>query len=176
MEKNQEFPTDFVTVGKINQPWGINGHVKVTPLTDNPERLIAGASVYIDSELTKILDVQSPHGYPIVRFAGYEDRQSVEVLLGKLISIENNLLPKLEIDTYYIHDLLGLNVTTTEGIMLGKLVDVLTTGANDVYVIRQHNKKDFLIPATSEVIKDVNTEDGTMIIEILPGLIPDSEL
>ena len=91
MEKNQGFSTDFVTVGKINQPWGINGHVKVTPLTDNPERLIAGASVYIDSELTKILDVQSPHGYPIIRFSGYEDRQSAEVLLGKLISIENNL-------------------------------------------------------------------------------------
>ena len=69
-----------------------------------------------------------------------------------------------------------MSVTTTEGIILGKLVDVLTTGANDVYVIRKNNKKDLFIPATSEVIKDVNTEDGTMIIEILPGLIPDSEL
>ena len=176
MGKNQEFPTDFVAVGKINQPWGIHGHVKVTPLTDNPERLVTNASVYIDSKLTKILDVQSPQGYPIIQFAGYEDRQSAEVLLGKLISIEKDSLPKLEIDTYYVHDLIGLSITTTEGIILGKLVDVLTTGANDVYVIRNHGQKDVLIPATAEVIDNINIDDRIMTIKVLPGLLPDLEI
>jgi len=176
MEKDRSFSKDFIAVGKINQPWGMHGHVKVTPLTDNSERLIKGASVYIDFELTKILDVQSPQGYPIIRFTGYENRQSAEILLGKLITIENSLLPNLDRGTYYVHDLLGLNVVTAEGIVIGKLVDVLTTGANDVYVIHSRSKKDFLIPAISEVIKNVNIDNGTMIIKVLPGLIPDIEL
>lgn len=176
MEKDRSFLEDFVTVGKINQPWGIHGHVKVTPLTDNPERLIKGASVYIDFKLTKILDVQSPQGYPVIRFTGYANRQSAELLLGKLITIENTLLPNLERGTYYIHDLLGLSVATTEGTVIGKLIDVLTTGANDVYVIHSPSKKDFLIPATAEVIKNINIDNGTMIIKVLPGLIPDIEL
>tara|TARA_B100000029_G_scaffold472734_1_gene513510 strand:- start:9052 stop:9582 length:531 start_codon:yes stop_codon:yes gene_type:complete len=176
MGKSQDFSTNFVTVGKINQPWGIHGHVKVTPFTDNPKRLIIGSSVYLDSELTEILDVQSPQGYPIIQFVGYENRESAESLLGKLISIENDLLPELEIDTYYIHDLLGLNVMTTEGAVLGKIVDVIPTGANDVYVIRNETKKDYLIPATSEVIENVNIEDGKMTIKVLPGLLPDLEI
>jgi 16S rRNA processing protein RimM len=159
-----------VAVGRINGPWGIHGHVKVTPLTSNPERFVAGATLLVEGIPRKVLDVQTPRGYPCVQFRGYEDRTAAESLAGALIEIPESELPPLPEGEYYIHDLVGLEVRDTGGRALGRLREVLRTGANDVYVIARPQAKDLLVPAIPAVVLGVDLEAGRMTIELLPGL------
>ena len=119
-----------IAVGRINAAWGLRGHVKVTPLTSNPERLRAGATLFVRGEPRRVLEVVSPSGYPCIRFEGYADRAAAEQLRGALIEIEEADLPPLGEGEYYVHDLVGLEVVTTDGAPLGELVEVLHTGAN----------------------------------------------
>ena len=99
------------------------------------------------------------------------DKAAAEALRGTLVEIDEAALPPLEEGEYYLHDLLGLAVVTTGGERLGTLADVLTTGANDVYVLRREGKPDALIPAIPDVIRSVDLDARTMTIEPMPGLI-----
>ena len=160
-----------IAVGRINSPWGLRGHVKVTPLTSNSERLQAGAVLLVRGEPTRILDVVSPRGYPCIVFEGYEDRTAADVLRGSLIELAEEELPALPEGEYYLHDLVGLTVVDTDGEAIGRLAEVLRTGANDVYLVRREGARDLLIPAIPDVILEVDLGAARMRVELLPGLI-----
>jgi 16S rRNA processing protein RimM len=161
-----------IVVGQINSPWGLRGHVKVTPLTSNPERLQPGAVVLVDGQRREIVDVRSPKGYPCIQFEGVRDMHTAEQLRGTIIEIDEDDLPSLPEGTHYIHDLVGLRVVAN-GEELGTLVEVLHTGANDVYLVRRDGRRDALIPAIPDVIREIDIEAGQMVIEPLPGLLDD---
>lgn len=163
-----------VAVGRINGPWGIRGHVKVTPLTSNPERFVPGATLLVQGIPRKVLDVQSPRGYPCVRFRGFENRTAAESLAGTLIEIPESELPELPEGEYYVHDLVGLDVRTTTGETLGRLAEVLRTGANDVYVVRREGARDVLLPAIEDVVRAVDLDERVMTVELLEGLLDES--
>jgi len=160
-----------VAVGRINSAWGMKGHVRVTPLTTNPERLKAGSTVLLHGRPTRILEVVTPQGYPIIRFQGYPDRSSAEQLPGTIIEIDETDLPPLPEDEYYIDDLVGIEVVTTAGEVVGRLTEVLGTGANDVYVVARPGAKDALIPAISDVVLSVDLPAKRMVIDPIPGLL-----
>ncbi len=160
-----------VAVGYINGIWGMKGHVKVTPLSTNPERLKAGSEVRVLGRPTKIAEVVTPQGYPIVKFQGYPDRTAAERLRGSYIEIDEADLPALPDDEYYVDDLVGLEVVTTEGEAVGRLSEVLGTGANDVYVIARPGAKDALIPAINDVVISVDLAAKRMVIQVIPGLL-----
>ena len=160
-----------IAVGRINAPWGLRGHVKVTPLTSNPERLQPEATLLVRGEPRRILEVVYPSGYPCIRFEGCAGRDDAERLRGALIEIEEDELPDLGADAYYVHDLVGLEVVTTAGERLGELVEVLHTGANDVYIVRRPGLRDVLVPAISDVVVEVDLAARRMRIDPLPGLI-----
>lgn len=162
---------DRVAVGRINGPWGLRGHVKVTPYTKNAERFRAGAHLLVRGDRREVLDVVYPQGYPCVRFAGYNDATAAEALRGALIEIEAAELPPLPEGEYYRHDLLGLRVVTRDGAELGELADILATGANDVYVVRRPGASDVLLPAIADVIVRVDLERRELVVDPLPGLI-----
>ncbi len=158
-------------MGRINTTWGLRGHVKVTPYSSNADRFAVGAVLYVRGEQRRIVDLNTSQGYPIVKFEGYPDATAAEALRGTLIEIDEADLPSLEEGEYYLHDLIGLSVVTTAGEPLGTLADVLTTGANDVYVLRREGKPDVLIPAIPDVIRSVDLDTRTMTIEPMQGLI-----
>ncbi len=160
-----------VAVGRINSTWGLRGHVKVTPLTSNPQRFQAGAVVFVRGEPRRILDVATPRGYPCIVFEGYEDRTTADALRDTLIEIAEGELPALPEGEYYVHDLVGLTVLDAGGQAIGELAEVLRTGANDVYLVRREGARDLLIPAIPEVILDVDLPAGRMRIDPLPGLL-----
>ena len=162
-----------VAVGRINATWGLRGHVKVTPLTSNPDRIRPGAVLLVRGEPRAILDVASPRGYPCVMFEGCEDATSAAALRGALIEIEEADLPELPAGEFYVHDLLGLTVVGADGDVLGELAEVVRTGANDVYVVRREGARDALIPAIPDVVLDIDLGARRMRIEILPGLLGD---
>lgn len=160
-----------VAVGRINSPWGLKGHVKVTPLTSNPDRLAVDAELLIGGRRRRVLEHVEPYGYPILRFEGYPDRTAAETLRGELIEIDEAELQELPPGEYYIDDLVGMDVVTVEGERVGRLVEVLTTGANDVYVVRREGARDVLIPAIHDVIREVDVAGKRMTIDPLPGLL-----
>jgi len=105
----------------------------------------------------------------LVVFEGYADRTTAKSLIGAHVLIPPHQSPPLPEGEYYEWQLIGLRVTTTDGRDLGAVEEILRTGANDVYVTSQ-----CLVPATAEVIKDIDLDSGTMLIEPLPGLLDDS--
>lgn len=164
-------PANRVAVGRINAPWGVRGHVKVTALTSNPERLAVGSRVFVAGELREIRDVKRPRGFPCIQFEGITSTEAANRLRGALIEIDEADLPELPEDVYYVHDLVGLRVVTSAGEEIGTLEDVLETGSNDVYVVKRAGKKDVLVPAIDGVLLDVDLEGGQMTIEAVPGLL-----
>lgn len=166
-------PDGRVAVGHINSPFGVRGHVKVTPLTSNPERLKVGATFYVAGDRRRVVDIKYPRGYPAILFEGIAGRDGAERLRGAVLEIDEVELPDLPEGEYYIDDLIGLSVHTTDGRDLGTLVEVLTTGSNDVYLVKRAGAKDVLIPALNDVVLDVDFDAGTMMIEAVPGLLED---
>ena len=165
-----------VAVGRINATWGLRGHVKVTPLTSNPKRIQPGEVLLVRGEPREVLDVRYPKGFPCVVFEGYEDATAAQALRGTLIEIAEADLPDLGQDEYYVHDLVGLEVVSTAGARLGRLAEVLRTGANDVYIVRRKGERDLLLPAIGDVIAEVDLEGGRMVVELLPGLLDGAEV
>ena len=159
-----------VAVGEINSPWGIKGHVKVTPLTSNPERLQPKQQVFVGDLALTITDAKIVGKIPVVQFSSFTTRNSVESLKGSLIEILEKDLPKLPENIFYIHDIVGLTVFTDDDEVVGEIIEVLQTGANDVYVIRPTNGKDVLIPAVESVIVAIKIEDESLIIRSNTGL------
>jgi 16S rRNA processing protein RimM len=80
-------------------------------------------------------------------------------------------MPPTEEGEYYLHQLVGMSVVSDEGEKLGVLKEVLLTGANDVYLVESPEGEEILLPATEEVVLDINLEDGTMMVHIIPGLL-----
>jgi 16S rRNA processing protein RimM len=164
-------PRERIAVGRINSTWGLKGHVKVTPFTSNEERLVTGAELIVAGERRVALEVVRPQGYPIIRFEGYPDRTAAERLRDELIEIDAADLPELPDGEYYVDDLRGLAVVSPAGESIGVIADVLTTGANDVYVVKRPGQKDALIPAIADVVLAVDLESRQMTIDPLPGLL-----
>jgi 16S rRNA processing protein RimM len=160
-----------VAVGRINAPWGVRGHVKVTPLTANPERIAEGATVYLRGAPTRIEEVKTPRGYPVVLFQGVRGLDDAEMLRGEVLEIDESDLPPLPEDEYYVHDLIGLPVSTTDGRDLGEVADVLQTGSNDVYVVRRPGARDVLIPVLEGIVVDVDLQAARILVEPVPGLL-----
>lgn len=145
--------------------------MKVTPYSSNPERFEVGAVLYVRGEPRKVVDLNMSQGYPIVKFEGYPNATAAEALCGTDLEIDEADLPPLPEGEYYLHDLIGLEVVTVAGEVVGTLVQALTTGANDVYVVRREGKPDALIPAIRDVVQSVDLQTRRMTIDPMPGLL-----
>ncbi|MEN6547993.1 MAG: ribosome maturation factor RimM [Armatimonadia bacterium] len=160
-----------VQVGKVLGAHGLRGLLRVLPLTDVPGRHQTLEEVMVrtarTAQLYKVVTATpAPKGLWLVRLEGVSDRTQAETLKGAELFVRETDLPELPEGQYYIHQILGLRVITTQGRELGPITEVLPTGANDVYVTPAG-----LLPATDEVIKEVDLEAGTMIVDPLPGMI-----
>jgi len=175
---NQHSPNSSeyeVQVGRILGPHALRGLVRVLPLTDVPGRHQTLKRVLLRTARTeRFLDITSAtvakHGLWLVRFEGIEDRTGAESLQGGELFIRDEELPALPEGRYYIHQIIGLRVVTVDGRELGPITEVLPTGANDVYVTAAG-----LLPATDEVIKQIDLQAGTMLVAPLPGMIDEPD-
>lgn len=165
---------DLFKVGVITQTHGLKGEVKVFPTTDDPMRYKSLKDVIVDTGKEKIdmeiSSVRFQKNLVIVKFKGIDDINDVEKYKKSEIYVTRENAVPLEENEYYIADLIGLKVYSDEDEELGQIKDVLQTGANDVYIIRKAGAEDLLIPAIKDCIKEVNIEEGTMLVHLLPGL------
>ncbi|MEW6243702.1 MAG: ribosome maturation factor RimM [Bacillota bacterium] len=165
----------LVAVGKITAPHGTRGDVRMIPLSDFPERYSLLSRVMLSGPAGRMAyDVESARwhkGMVILKLTGIDSRDTAEMLRGAEVLVRRDELPVLPEGSYWIFDLVGLEVVTTDGETLGVVVDVLKLPANDVYVVQRPDGKQLLLPATREVVRKVDSENGTMTVYLLPGLV-----
>lgn len=165
---------DLLQVGAIANTHGVRGEVKVFPMTDDVNRFRKLKQVFLDTgkELTEltITQVKFFKNLVILKFKGYDTINDVEKWKGMPLYVTRAQAVKCEKDEYFIADLIGLSVEDEEGEALGELYDVLTTGANDVYVIRKPGCRDLLLPAIKECILKVDLKERRMQVHVLEGL------
>lgn len=167
---------DYLQVGAITSTHGIKGEMKVFPTTDDPSRFEDLDEVYIEvGREMKPLHVQSVKYFKqfvILKFKEYSNINDIEQFKGKGIFVDREHAVELEEDEYFVADLIGLKVITDENVEFGELVDVMFTGANDVYVVkRSDNGEEALLPAIEECILNVDIESQIMKVHIMEGLL-----
>ncbi len=165
--------TDLFQVGIITNTHGIAGEVKVFPTTDDPKRFKKLKEVILEPEkenrILHITGVKFVKNLVVLKFQEFASINDVQRLREKKLYVTRENAVKLKKNEYFIADLIGLKVQSTDGRDLGTLTDVITTGANDVYVL-QGDGRELLVPAIRECIREVDLEAGTMTVYLLPGL------
>jgi 16S rRNA processing protein RimM len=163
-------PPEFLIVGRILAPWGIKGEVKVEVITDFPERFAPCNLVYLNSRPFEIESSRPHKQFLLLKLAAIDSVEAAEKLRGGELTIPRSELPELPQGQYYTFQLIGLNVVTTEGAPLGHIVDIMTTGSNDVYIVESKHGE-ILIPAIEDVVKSIDLKKGTITVEAIEGLL-----
>ena len=160
--------SNFLEAGQIVNTHGIRGEVKIVPWCDTPEFLCSFDTFYLDGAPVKVESARAHKGNVIAKLAGVDDVNGAMRLKNKVISIDRSgvILPP---GRHFIADLIGLEVREAEsGRVLGKVEDVLTLPANEVYVVK--GEKEYLIPAVDEFLAETNLEGGYVRVRLIEGM------
>ncbi len=166
---------EYFEVGQIVNTFGIKGLVKVKPFTDEKSRFEELKSVYISQKgkslyKVEIENVSYQKEMVLLKLKGIDSLTDAEKYKGAYLKIERKDAKKLPKDTYFIADLIGLEVYTDDGELLGKLDDIFKTNANDVYVVKNEIGKQILLPAIKEVLKQIDLENEKITVHLTSGL------
>jgi 16S rRNA processing protein RimM len=163
----------FLAVGKVRRPHGVTGEVLVEIITDFPEHLQPGTQVHLgDKALPLVIRRQRFHnGMLLLAFDGYTTPEQVGVFRNQVLYIQADQAAELAEGEYYLHQLLGLSVITETGAELGQVTEIIQTGANDVYVVKDQSGRELLLPAIPDVILDVDLDKHCMKVHLLAGLL-----
>lgn len=165
---------EYLEIGQIVNTHGLKGYVKVVPFTDDIHRFEELDSVFIvfKKELIecKIQDVKYIKNMVSLKFADIDDINLAEKYKGCYLKISRKDAKKLEKNTYFIADLIGLEVYDEKEKQVGILEDIFPTGSNDVYVVKTEEGKQILLPAISKVIKCIDIEQGKIIVDMSQGV------
>jgi 16S rRNA processing protein RimM len=159
----------YVAVGYIRGPHGLRGELTVDPLTDFARRFAPGAPVWVAGARHTVRGSRAHKGALLVELDEIASRSQAEQLRGRLLEIPERELTPLEEGTYYRFQVIGMTVVDGEGHALGRVDEVLETGANDVYIVRD-DEGELLIPAIDSVIREVDVPGQRMVVELLEGL------
>ena len=165
---------NLLQVGAILDTHGLRGEVKVFPTTDDPGRYDYLEDVILEDksgkQITLVVEkVRYFKNLVIVKFKDLDNINDVEQYKKCNLYVTRENAVELEADEYFVADLIGLMAKTDEGEELGQIKDVLTTGANDVYVI-DTKEGELLVPAIHDCVQEVDLEAGVMTLHLLPGL------
>lgn len=166
---------DLVSVGKITSPHGVRGEVKVALLTDFPERIYRLQKIYLvrDQEVRgpyTVAGARLSSGKAILKFAETGDRDAATELKGWEVAVTKSEAVELPPGHYYHFQLVGLPVYTLKGEYLGRVSEIINLPANDVYAVKKETGEELLLPATHEVVTEVNLEEKYLRVNLLPGL------
>jgi len=159
-------------IGRVLRPHGVRGELRLALLTDYPERLPLHPVFYLgdDEKPYRVERVRLQQGAALVKLAGCDDRDAAEALRGQWVQIPIEDAVPLEEGEYYTFQLIGIEVVTDHGESLGRVVEVLETGANDVYVV--HGPRgEVLLPAIEDVVRELDVPARRMVVSPLPGLL-----
>ena len=166
---------EYFEVGQIVNTNGLKGLLKINPFTDDITRFERLKTIFIEhkKELLEfeIESVRYQKKQVLLKLKGIDTIEEAEKYEEDYLKINRNKEEKLPEDTYYIVDLIGLDIYTEDGELLGKLDDVFSTGSNDVYVVKNSEGKQILLPAISDVIKNIDLEQKKIVVNLIEGLL-----
>lgn len=160
-------------IGKFVGTHGLHGDIKMQVYTDSVsmlkklEKITCGVAVYV------VESVREHKNVALFKLTNIDTPEAAHVLIGQDVYANRADLPPLPEGRYYAEDIIGLSAVSTDGMALGKITDVFSTGSNDVYEITSETKKKTLIPAIRDVVKAIDIQAGVMTIWMMPGLFDD---
>jgi 16S rRNA processing protein RimM len=162
----------FLAVARVRRPFGVKGELLLEVLTDFPNRLTRSERLYAGRD-RRPYEVESlrRHGEDmLLRLKEIRDRQEAESMRGAELYVRVDDLPPLPAGVYYLHQIEGLEAVTEQGESLGRVKEILKTGANDVYVV-QGPRGEILLPAIPQVIREVRLEEGRLVVQLMEGMM-----
>ncbi len=162
----------YLSVGFLRRPHGVKGEIVMDVHTDFPERMKSGRKLFIGEERQPVtLTSVRPHQSGLlVKFEGIETPEQAGKFRNQWVYVKKSDLPPLSEGQLYQFELLGFRVVDEDGNPLGELVEILETGANDVYVVRDDSGREILLPNIPSVILDLEPASRTMRVHLLEGL------
>lgn len=169
---------NWFNVGKIVNTHGIRGELRVVSNTDFPEDRFAKGEVLsiFDEKDNKVVDLTVQSGrqhkqFYLVIFEGHENINLVEKYKGMTLKVSEDQLFELEENEFYYHEIIGCEVVTEDGEIIGLVSEIYSPGANDVWGIKRNGKKDAMIPYIEDVVKNVDIENKKITIHVMEGLL-----
>lgn len=166
---------EYFEIGQIVNTSGLKGILKIKPFTDDIKKFSNLKTIYIKTKkgLTefKIEQVRYVKNMVMLKLAGIDTVEEAEKYRNLYIKILRDQEEELEAGSYYVVDILGCKVNTDANQELGKIVDVFQTGSNDVYVVKDEQGKQILLPAIKQVIKNVDIKNKIITVHLLEGLV-----
>ena len=165
----------YFEIGQIVNTFGIKGMVKVNPFTDDISQFEEMETILVDKKGSllemQIEEVKYSKNQVLLKLKGIETVEEAEKYRNCYLKLPREKARKLPKNTYFIADLIGLEVYTEEGKLLGKVDDIYNTGASDIYVIKDELGKQILLPAIKDVIKQIDLEQEKIVVHLLDGLV-----
>jgi 16S rRNA processing protein RimM len=163
----------YLAVGFLRHPHGVRGEMLMEIHTDFPHRLKPGTQVFVgEAHRPMILAGQRPHSEGlIVSFGNLKTREEVADLRNHWVYVPAGNRPPLPEGQFYFHQLIGLSVVDENEVRLGRLNEILETGANNVYVVIRADGSELLIPAIPSVILAIDLNSHRMRVKLPPGLV-----
>ena len=166
----------YLEIGQIVNTFGIKGMVKIKPFTENTKKRFDNLKkVYIKTKKEKkeyeIEEIKYHKEMVLAKFKGIETIEEAEKFRNSYLLINRENEKPLEKGTYYIVDMIGLEVYTDEGEKLGILDDIFNSGSSDIYVVKNELGKQILLPAIKEVIKNIDMENRKITVHLIKGLM-----
>jgi len=165
----------FLVIGRVVKPHGIRGEVAVEILTDLPERYTWLETIYLGTDTPRPVALQGVRFHKtrvLLKLDGYDDRNAADTLRGQWLQVPEADAVPLDEDEYYLYQLIGLKVFEEDEGYLGTLTEILETKANNVFIVNGP-AGEILVPDISQVIRDINFENGRLVVRLLPGLRPE---
>ena len=173
--------TNYYKVGKIVNTHGIRGEVRVISTTDfTEERYQVGEKLFLFREDQEVLPLtiasyRRHKNFDLLSFEGYPNINQVEAFRDGILKISEKQLTELNEHEYYYHEIIGLTVIDEEDREIGKITEILSPGANDVWVVKRKGQKGALIPYIESVVTDIDLTEGTVHVELPEGLLDDAD-
>ncbi|HKV43198.1 MAG TPA: ribosome maturation factor RimM [bacterium] len=162
-----EAPGDLIIVGEVTRAHGVRGAVRVLPLTDFPQHLLAlDRAVLVSGAMFRPVGVEHAEAagrFVLMKFTGIDAPEEAERLRGATVQIPACDAVPLPPGQFYTFQVIGLEVRTPEGASIGRVVDILRTGSNDVYVVRPPAGAEILLPALDNVIQEIDLDAGRLV-------------
>ena len=159
-------PDGRIVIGRVGAAHGIQGDLRIIPLTDFPERFAALREIMVGDELLHVERVKPQGKNVLMRFREYAVREEAQRLTGRLLTVARADAAPLDEGEYYVFDIVGLTVYDEANHELGTVENVIRTGSNDVYAVRAEDGHEILIPALRSVVREIDVAGGRMTVRL----------
>jgi 16S rRNA processing protein RimM len=159
---------DFLVFGKLRRAHGVRGEIPMEVYTHFPDLLTPGRVIYIgeNHQPFRIESTRWKNTLILLKFEEISDRTEVSELTNQLVYVRTEEMPDLEAGEFYFHELIGLKVVDRDNHYLGEIVQILETGANDVYLIEDEQGQELLLPAIEDVILEIDLDRQIMVVAV----------